>query len=157
MTQVFTGGCQCGAIRYRVEGAVTEAGVCHCRMCQKAGGNFGLPFFRAPALTFTRGTPGAFESSPGMQRGFCRDCGTPLFMRGDGAPFDMTVGSLDRPDDVGTMKSQVGMESECRWFRELATVPKHPTSAAYDGRVPGHSNQHPDHDTADWPPHPSKT
>jgi hypothetical protein len=149
----LTGGCQCGAVRYRVTGSVTEAGVCHCRMCQKAGGNFGLAFFRAPELTFSRGEPSAFQSSPGVSRGFCRDCGTPLYMRAEGDPFDMTVGSLDHPDDVGPMKSQVGIESECRWFRELVSVPRHPTSAAYDGREPGagRSNQHPDYDTAEWP------
>mgnify|MGYP000100097374 CR=1 FL=1 len=147
----LTGGCQCGAVRYRVIGTVTESGVCHCRMCQKAGGNFGLPLFRAPELTFTRGQPAVFRSSPGVLRGFCRDCGTPLFMRGEGEPYDMTVGSLDRPDDIGPMKSQVGIESEARWFRELAAVPRHPTLAADQGS-PGGSFQHPDHDTDVWPP-----
>jgi hypothetical protein len=134
---VLTGGCQCGAVRYRVEGRVTQAGVCHCRMCQKAGGNFGMAFFGAPSVVFTRGAPADFESSPGVRRGFCRLCGTPLFMREDGRTYDMTVGSLDRPDDVPPMKSQVGIESECRWFRDLALTPRYPTSTAYDGREPG--------------------
>ena len=37
---IYTGGCQCGAVRFRVEGALGDASVCHCRMCQKAFGNF---------------------------------------------------------------------------------------------------------------------
>jgi hypothetical protein len=153
----LSGGCQCGAVRYRVDGTVTEAGVCHCRMCQKAGGNFGLPFFRAPQLTFTRGAPASFESSPGIQRGFCARCGTPLFMRDRDQPYDMTVGSLDHPDALPSFKSQIGTESQTRWFRDLASVPASPTSAAYDGREPGAENsfQHPDHDTARWP-HPAE-
>ena len=31
-----TGGCQCGAVRYRATAMLDNAHVCHCRMCQKA-------------------------------------------------------------------------------------------------------------------------
>jgi hypothetical protein len=34
----ITGGCQCGAVRYRIEGDLGRASICHCRMCQKAFG-----------------------------------------------------------------------------------------------------------------------
>ena len=155
---VFTGGCQCGAVRYRVSGVVVDAGVCHCRMCQKAGGNFGMAYFRAPDLVFTRGEPSSFESSPGVRRGFCNKCGTPLFMRDRDQPYDVTVGSLDHPDSLPAMKSQIGMESQCRWFQDLPHVPAHPTSDAYGGRELGSQQnfQHPDHDTASWPPRSSE-
>ncbi len=154
MTESHSGGCQCGAVRYRVDGPLDEAGACHCRMCQKAGGNFGLVFFSAPNLTFTRGEPAEFESSPGVWRGFCNRCGTPLYMRLDGGTHDMTIGSLDHPDDVGELKSQIGIESECRWFRDLAAVPRFETVAAYNGIEPGSIKnlQHPDNDTETWPP-----
>ncbi|MEQ8373768.1 MAG: GFA family protein, partial [Roseibium aggregatum] len=36
MTEIHTGGCQCGALRFKVEGPLGEASICHCRMCQKA-------------------------------------------------------------------------------------------------------------------------
>jgi hypothetical protein len=155
LPQAMTGGCQCGAVRYSVIGTVTLAGVCHCRMCQKASGNFGMAVFSAPGLEFTRGNPAAFESSPGVLRGFCRDCGTPLFLRYPDEPYDMTIGSLDRPDDVPPLRSQVGIESECRWFRDLAGVPRHPTDAVPGDRPAPTSFQHPDHETTDWTPHKS--
>ena len=41
--RVYSGGCQCGAVRFRVEGALGDASICHCRMCQKASGNFYQP------------------------------------------------------------------------------------------------------------------
>ena len=32
------GGCQCGAIRYRIEGEFMGSGACHCRSCQYSTG-----------------------------------------------------------------------------------------------------------------------
>ena len=36
----ITGGCQCGAVRFRAAG-LGRASLCHCRMCQKALGGPG--------------------------------------------------------------------------------------------------------------------
>ena len=59
-----TGGCQCGAVRFRVEGALGDASICHCRMCQKATGGFFGPYVEAPrgAVAWTRGRPKRFHS-----------------------------------------------------------------------------------------------
>ncbi|HEY5106329.1 MAG TPA: hypothetical protein VII73_06080 [Caulobacteraceae bacterium] len=49
-TTPLTGGCQCGAVRFAIDGALGRPGICHCRMCQKAvGGPFGS-FVTAPGL-----------------------------------------------------------------------------------------------------------
>lgn len=58
--EINTGGCQCGAVRFRVEGKLGDASVCHCRMCQKASGNFYLPLVsvRGAKLVWTRGEIG---------------------------------------------------------------------------------------------------
>ena len=37
----WSGGCQCGAVRFRVDGELGRPSVCHCRMCQKA---FAAPY-----------------------------------------------------------------------------------------------------------------
>ena len=60
-----TGGCQCGAVRYRATQMLDNAHLCHCRMCQKAVGNLFAALVAAPndALEWTRGTPAAFRSS----------------------------------------------------------------------------------------------
>ena len=34
----LAGGCQCGAVRYRLMAEPTGVNICHCRMCQKASG-----------------------------------------------------------------------------------------------------------------------
>lgn len=146
---MITGGCQCGALRYQFEGPLSRTGVCHCRMCQKAGGNFGLAFVTAEKLVWTRGEPGTFRSSPAFERGFCRDCGTPLFMRGEGEAHDVTIGTLDDPEAVERISTQIGLEDKCRWFDTIADA--HASEQGYS-RPEGErrSFQHPDHDTDHW-------
>ncbi len=80
----LTGGCQCGAVRYRLMGEPAGASVCYCRMCQKASGGPFMSFggVGLDELVWTRGTPKIFASSALAERGFCADCGTPMTYRG---------------------------------------------------------------------------
>jgi hypothetical protein len=77
-TPVLTGGCQCGAVRYALYSEPSEPSICHCRMCQKAFGNYFAPLAGVPLadLRWTKGEPGVFKSSELVERGFCRDCGS---------------------------------------------------------------------------------
>ncbi|MFN0263041.1 GFA family protein [Tepidamorphus sp. 3E244] len=156
----FTGGCQCGAIRYRVEGPLTHAHVCHCRMCQKAAGNYFMPLANAQKADFslTRGTLSVFSSSRDVERGFCAKCGTPLTFDTVSAPhLNLVLGSLDDPASVKP-QMQYGTESKMPWLAGLDTLPAEATedSPDQDGvplEVIQQSNsQHPDHDTDNWPP-----
>ena len=109
----LTGGCQCGAVRYRLEAEPTGANVCHCRMCQKASGGPFMAFagVRFDELVWTRGAPRVFASSALAERGFCADCGTPLTYRLlDRDRISVTIGSLDRPSAVAP-EMQYGAES----------------------------------------------
>jgi GNAT superfamily N-acetyltransferase len=148
----MTGGCQCGSVRYRFEGGEPgHATLCHCRMCQKAGGNFGLALvgLDADKLIWTRGRPREFRSSMIVSRGFCERCGTPLYMREEGDPrYEVTIGSLDDPNAAPPGRA-VGVESKLHWFDTLAELPTWRTD---EDRAPEElkklaSFQHPDHDT----------
>lgn len=148
MTQSHSGGCQCGKVRYRVSGPLTNPHICHCRMCQKAAGNFFLPLVNAQKsdITWTRGAPAHFMSSDIVRRGFCADCGTPLtFETVKANHLNVTIGSLDDPAAVKPV-TQDGVEARIGWFGELAALPEIFTDA------PARANhQHPDHDTHVWP------
>lgn len=100
----WTGGCLCGAIRYRLASAPFDAGWCHCRTCQLSSGSPAMAFATVPLDDYLveQGAIATLASSDFGQRGFCRDCGTPLFMRVDHQPdtIDFTIATLDEPDPV---------------------------------------------------------
>lgn len=116
--RIFTGGCLCGHVRYRLRTARLTAGHCHCSMCRKAtGGATGL-FLTVPvaALEWTAGSPASFASSRIASRGFCRDCGSPLTFRLNGDDsIDVTLGSLDTPQAFHA-SHHVGVESRLPGF-----------------------------------------
>ena len=151
----LTGGCQCGAVRYRATGPFKTA-LCHCRMCQKAFGNYFAPLVTAKAIEWTRGEPATFRSSNRAQRGFCANCGTPLFYLGDGDwGYELSAGALDSPE-AAPPTLQINVKDRVALFDTLPSVPHHQhvdKEAAFNAAVVSH--QHPDHDTADWTPHPS--
>ncbi|MCO5063018.1 MAG: GFA family protein [Rhizobiaceae bacterium] len=152
---VYTGGCQCGAVRFRVEGALGEASICHCRMCQKASGNFYMPLVsvRQARTIWTRGEPQHFRSSNYARRGFCRECGTPLtYEAPDG--MALSIGAFDHPEEVAPVV-QWGLEAKLPYMDDVAGLPGHGTlddaeAADFISQIVSH--QHPDHDTETWPP-----
>lgn len=156
--EVHSGGCQCGAVRYRIAGELGYPHICHCRMCQKASGNFfmALAGTRNEDFLLTRGEPSWFRSSDPCGRGFCAKCGTPLFFKTVGSPYiSVTIGSLDDPE-ASVPVSQDGVESRVSYFDRLFGLPERetdrsdlPGGTASVGRS---NHQHPDHDTAAWPP-----
>ncbi len=154
MSDTHSGGCQCGAVRYRLTGPLGHSGICHCRMCQKAGGNFGMVLLTTPTsqLEWTRGKPAEFSSTPVTVRGFCAKCGTPLYMHEAGdVNYELTVGSLDTPD-IAPPVDEVGIESKRAWFDTITALPGHSTA---DDRTPQDlaklaNRQHPDHATDKW-------
>jgi hypothetical protein len=151
-----SGGCQCGAIRYSITGALGDASICHCRMCQKAFGAWGAALVSVPLQGFewTRGKPSVFKSSPIVERGFCIACGTPLFMfEQEDTNIDLAIGSLDEPNAIASLTSQIGIESKLDWFDAMHNLP-HATTAqtrTSNDLAKLKSLQHPDHDTEEWP------
>lgn len=147
---VAAGGCQCGKVRYALYAEPFNPHICHCRMCQKAFGSFFAPLAGSKLADFawTRGEPGIFRSSEIVERGFCRDCGTPLSIRTTTRDdIAISIGSLDRPQDV-MPKHQYGTESRMPWFGELADLPGSTTEEDTPPEMLARlkSLQHPDHD-----------
>lgn len=114
------GGCQCGAIHYRIAPGRAFASICHCRMCQRAtGGPFAALLKVAEDRVTWLGTPAVFRSSNIAERGFCPACGTPLFYRAIGSGMiELTQGSL-APEVPFVPVRQWGVEGRQRWLDGL--------------------------------------
>jgi hypothetical protein len=154
--EVWTGGCQCGAVRYRVDGALSNASICHCRMCQKASGNLFGAFAATPlvAFTWTRGAPAVFKASEAAERGFCIACGTGLYFKYSDKPrLSVAIGSLDAPRAL-TIERQYGIEGRIAPLDALHALAGSVTEDDIPAAdLPRYASlQHPDHDTAAWPP-----
>lgn len=153
----LTGGCQCGAVRFAVEeGGLGVASICHCRMCQKAFGAFYAPLVSvAPGrLVWTRGERALFRSSNHVARGFCAACGTPLTYEPDAEDPAIAIGAFDDPSSIRPV-IQYGTEARLPYADAMADLPARTTdSTAEAGTFLADivSRQHPDHDTAEWPP-----
>jgi hypothetical protein len=82
MPAPYSGGCLCGAIRYRLTAEPVTLYVCHCTDCQRQNGasfNLSMPVPRA-ALELVQGSPTHYSVElPGGRRWngcFCGACGT---------------------------------------------------------------------------------
>jgi hypothetical protein len=120
----YNGGCLCGAMRYRAEGPYNHACVCYCGMCQKASGGPFMVFVRFPSakIHWSKSLP-VYASSPGVERGFCRDCGTPLtYRRIDSPNISVTANSLDDPAAVQP-EWRYEPDREVPWCAGLASLP----------------------------------
>ncbi|WP_158588498.1 GFA family protein [Henriciella mobilis] len=122
------GGCQCGAVRFSVDGPVHFSAVCHCPSCRKSAGAplVGWAMFDTAALTVDRPAVSVHASSPGVRRSFCGTCGTTLFFEADYMPglVDITTESFDNPDDVRPT-DQIWTRHETACVRALAGMPRH--------------------------------
>jgi hypothetical protein len=91
--EVQPGGCLCGAVRFEIDrSTVISAHHCHCTDCQGSTGCAFATFCIVPDAGFREleGEPRFYAvagtSGGGVDRGFCADCGSPLFSRVSMAP-----------------------------------------------------------------------
>lgn len=91
--EVQPGGCLCGAIRFEIDrSTILAASHCHCTDCQRSTGCAFATFCMVPEAGFKNlsGEPRFYgvtgTSGNDVERGFCADCGSPLYSRVAMAP-----------------------------------------------------------------------
>jgi hypothetical protein len=91
----ITGGCRCGAVRYKIDADRITARHCWCRDCQYIGAGSGTVnvFFPSDAVK-VEGALSNYTSRAAsgnlMHRQFCPTCGTCLHAKRCAAAFDRT-------------------------------------------------------------------
>lgn len=134
-----TGGCLCGAVRYRATAQPIVTRVCWCRVCQYVGAGSGTVNVCFPsAAVSTEGVLQDYEltadSGNRMHRRFCPTCGTHVFTASETRPHlvFVRVGTLDDPE-IAQPAMTIWTESAPSWacFDErLPKVARQPPPAA---------------------------
>jgi hypothetical protein len=125
----LVGGCQCGAVRYAIEGAPLLTALCHCTMCRRANAAPAVAWamFHEGQVRFTKGTVAAYASSPEARRSFCAACGTQISFTASYIPglIDVTIGSLDDPAAVAPALHYWDSK-RLPWFHTGDALPRYP-------------------------------
>lgn len=125
-TIISTGRCLCGRIRFVARAGPLWVAHCHCTSCRR---NTGAPVttfvgFRKDQIEFT-GDRDFYLSSPGVRRGFCGHCGTPLTYEaehcGDEVHFYVSV--MDDPSAF-TPEKHVFYGERISWLELHDALPR---------------------------------
>jgi hypothetical protein len=105
MSEAYSGGCACGAIRYEISDEPMFSNHCQCRDCQRKSGTGHGSYLTFPSRAKARLSGEATrwdmvgDSGNAKTRGFCPTCGSPVYLTFSAAPdlFTIHAASLDDP------------------------------------------------------------
>jgi hypothetical protein len=100
----YTGRCTCGAVRYEIGAEPIRSFLCQCRDCQRdtGAGHASVMVFPRAAMRITGDVAENLrtgDSGAVKHKGFCGNCGSPLYNKPENVPdmIGVYVGTLDDP------------------------------------------------------------
>jgi hypothetical protein len=123
------GGCLCGGVRFETTMKPFKVTYCHCKSCRKASAAPAMVIllFDDGGVRFTKGEPKRYESSPGVFRGHCTVCGTPLSWEGtwhEKPIIEVYAGTLDNPEKCAPDRHAF-IEEKISWFDVADELPRY--------------------------------
>ncbi len=123
LKSIYSGQCQCGNIRYRINGEPLTFYACHCLDCQaQSASAFGLSMLVvvddfeliAGALKFWSTTA---DDGSAKICAFCSECGTRIYHANDdaAAPISLKAGSLDNNSQISPI-AHIWTKRAHRWL-----------------------------------------
>lgn len=126
-SEVRTGSCFCGAVKFVVSGLPINVRVCHCQDCQRLTGSafFVRALFPGTAVTIT-GQLAGIATSADLTRKFCPRCGSQMFAERKSRPDTVAValGSFDRLDGL-CPSDHVWVSDKQEWLSLPADARQH--------------------------------
>jgi hypothetical protein len=128
----ITGGCHCGAIKFKATANLDKVGICHCQDCQILSGSAfrTVVFTKVDGLEFIAGTPKIYvktaESGNPREQSFCGNCGTPIYAADCGEQpkaYGLRLGTVDQRNELKP-KFQIWCGEAVPWTDELHTLIK---------------------------------
>jgi hypothetical protein len=124
--QKRSGGCNCGKVRFQVDGNPIRVGVCHCQICRKQTGssfNF-FAVWSAENVAIEGETKSWIHTTD--HRNFCETCGSSLFSIVDGAnEVEIRAGAFDdAPSDLFPTY-ELWLTRRERWLKPINGTEQH--------------------------------
>ncbi len=114
----MTGECFCGAIGYRIDGALTDARSCHCSRCRKAFSSQASAYALVDPEDFhwTRGEEllKSYIGEHGAGYRFCRICASTLCGVVNGEVHGITLGCLNEDPGIA-IERHIYVGSKAPW------------------------------------------
>ena len=137
-TQIHSGACLCGAVRYHYQGALRPVVACHCEQCRRTSGHFaaGSAGYRSGLSIESGGALRWYESSPEIYRGFCSACGSSLFWTDRPDRVTIMAGTLDQPTGL-ELTYQIYTAYAGDYYRVDPELPGAPEAGTDMPEIPG--------------------
>ncbi|EON65964.1 hypothetical protein W97_05206 [Coniosporium apollinis CBS 100218] len=121
----LAGGCRCRKVRYTASVSPSPISYCHCQTCRKLSGGPYMPFIDAPssAVKFEESAAlRSYSATEGAERGFCSECGSPIFMKYHNEPdtIGLLMGSIDDEswdEKLHTQEAHIYLREKAPWFK----------------------------------------
>ncbi len=121
------GHCLCRSVIFEYEAEPHWTLYCHCESCRRATSSPTTAWISVPrgAFRFKQGAPRYFNSSPGVTRGFCATCGSPLTYENQRIPGEVHLyaASLADPSRVSPSR-HVFVEEQLPWLEIVDQLPR---------------------------------
>lgn len=125
-----TASCRCGAVHCTISADPYSVSHCHCESCRRSTGQAAVTLlaFRKNQVVFGDDEGAIYESSPGVFRRFCANCGTPLTWEASWDGYDdvieFYVGVMAEPDRYQPRR-HIYYDERVSWFDIADHAPRY--------------------------------
>ena len=130
MSDVISGSCLCGKVKFELRGPFGSFFVCHCSRCRKATGSAHASniFTKPEDLSWTDGEDlirgFKLDSAKMFGRNFCAECGSPVpRVSAERKLLVIPAGALDedpgiRPENI------IFWDNRAHWYDAMSSAPR---------------------------------
>ncbi len=129
---MITGNCECGSVRYQIDGEINDYSHCHCSQCRRLHGAAFASFGGVALSDFSylsgQSDLASYASSETHDRVFCRVCGSNILVSLTSEPDMLYVamgtmnGNPECPDGY-----HIFVGSKAPWYQITDQLPQHDT------------------------------
>ena len=121
------GHCFCRSVIFEYDAEPNWTLHCHCESCRRATSSPITTWISVPksAFRFKQGKPRYFHSSPGVKRGFCAKCGSPLSYENERIPEEIHLYAVTLQDPRRARPERhVFVNEQLPWLETADQLPR---------------------------------